>query len=595
MTGLPSFRHLWLLVAVAGLVPPAVVADEPLSGSTVSQQEMQAELPERLKELDHESYQVRRQAMSVLERWLNQPDLALPLAVEFRKALRDPTISFEVRSKLERWSRKLPAVADQPAAAISLPEVEQLVTQLDDDSYATRLAAEKRLVWLVTNPKMVCPTLVVLKNRMADPNLSPETRRRLEPTWREVRSAWLLGDGDESCLPPVSDAQLRAWIDELAQSPPDDAAGGWTVHVNARRELMDVLARDSYIPRVGQMIEARLAEKPDDKAVARLEEIQQLLRPALVAEFWQNHRHLGEQHLLVGVPSLAESAQRASYFDRIDDRVARCVSGQSLAAGEYPVGVAFPHPTEDNAFFHLVNLPTPRRQMAYACQTQLDQGRRLTEISRRTLDRLLAEKRPLSDRELDMLGQLDYAEVSRFVGRYFAQVEDDPVLLFTSDRMENPGSRHAAVCMLLSAKGTKEAVPGLLEAIQRQRFLEPTSTPPYRWPWLAALSIAARDPWSGVDAWLADLVNRRDRLIDYQADSPELGATAAGILAARHKRSALQCGLLPVAIYSEQNWPFTTYRFESDDDRQRVLQWWAEEGCHNKTALVEPPPRWANP
>ena len=49
-------------------------------------------------------------------------------------------------------------------------------------------------------------------------------------------------------------------------------------------------------------------------------------------------------------------------------------------------------------------------------------------------------------------------------------------------------------------------MPGLAEAIAKNRFLPPTLLAPYRLEWLAALSIAARDPWPGVDAWLADHV-----------------------------------------------------------------------------------------
>ena len=44
---------------------------------------------------------------------------------------------------------------------------------------------------------------------------------------------------------------------------------------------------------------------------------------------------------------------------------------------------------------------------------------------------------------------------------------------------------------------------GCWQAIQHKRFLRPSSLGPYELPWLAALSIAARDPWPEADAWLA--------------------------------------------------------------------------------------------
>ena len=94
------------------------------------------------------------------------------------------------------------------------------------------------------------------------------------------------------------------------------------------------------------------------------------------------------------------------------------------------MGVAFPAPnwqSDLQGFFHLVNLPTPRRQIAYSYYVKTDPAARLAKISRRTLDRFLAEKKALNDSELGMLGQLDAHEVSRFASRYFLLMEDGTV------------------------------------------------------------------------------------------------------------------------------------------------------------------------
>ena len=96
-------------------------------------------------------------------------------------------------------------------------------------------------------------------------------------------------------------------------------------------------------------------------------------KPELVAEFWQGGHQTGEQHLVVGVPTLSPNAMKPTHFDRADDRVAHYVSGNSLSPGDYPVGEAFPHPLVEHGFFHLVNLPTPRRRMAYL---YVDRGHR---------------------------------------------------------------------------------------------------------------------------------------------------------------------------------------------------------------------------
>ena len=66
------------------------------------------------------------------------------------------------------------------------------------------------------------------------------------------------------------------------------------------------------------------------------------------------------------------------------------MSGNALSEGDYPVGVAFPHPQISDMFFHLVYLPTPRQQMAYEGYVELPPAQRLRELSRHTLDRLLA-------------------------------------------------------------------------------------------------------------------------------------------------------------------------------------------------------------
>ena len=342
----------------------------------------------------------------------------------------------------------------------------------------------------------------------------------------------------------------------------------------------------------------------------------------MLAEFWTRlnlhmpSRLMGAQYLIVGVPVLGPGADRPSHFDRIDDHLAHCVSGQNLSPGDYPVGVAIPHPKAAGSLFHLVNLTSPRRQMAYFCQWHLDdtkplseltqpdiqgrrfprseavEARRLAELSRRTFEWLLARKQPLSPQEVHMLRQLDAAELSRFAGALFAAIEDRPMPEGALDAQ--PGmslqpfgdpfggpiqrsqpSRHAMICELLAVEGTHEAADGLLRAIEMHRFLPATARAPYRTPWIAALAIANRDPWPKVDAWLAGLVARTERLVENRAEGPELGATAAALLLTRHGQSARQFGLrdTPDAFFSSAG--LTAYRFRSPDLRAKVLTWWA--------------------
>src|SRR5581483_3855094 len=139
------------------------------------------------------------------------------------------------------------------------------------------------------------------------------------------------------------------------------------------------------LPQVKAALEKRLADgQLANDAQTRLTAVLDWTRPAMTAEFWQSGRHLGIQHMIVGVPHFPQGARRASHFDSIDDQTAHCVSGNSLSPGDYPVGVFFPHPLTLEACFQLVNLPTPRKRMAYEYYVKRDESLRRAEISQRT-------------------------------------------------------------------------------------------------------------------------------------------------------------------------------------------------------------------
>ncbi len=317
----------------------------------------------------------------------------------------------------------------------------------------------------------------------------------------------------------------------------------------------------------------------------------------MVAEYWNQGRLLGIQHLYVGVPSRGPGAIRPSHFDRIDDQTAHCVSGQNLQPGDYPVGTAIAHPSSSypGSYFHLVNLPSPRRRMAYELLTDFDEAARLRALSRRTLDRFLAEKRPLSGKEILVAGQLDAGEVSRFVGKYFAAVDDRlpapeeraelAARLFTpalgglpppTPNKEIP-SLHGLLCEQLAQRGTAEAAAGLLQAIRDKRFLPPGPHSPRRREWITLLAIARRDPWPELDTWLASLVDRTERLVEIPLDAPELGATAAALLLTRRGQDPLRFGLKAVDEVLLPVVDLVGYRFPSAQGSARIHAWWSEQ------------------
>ena len=579
---MPAMRHLLFLVLLGSIALPVVgMADDPVTGDDVTQ---------LLESLDDDRYEVRQEAATRLEAMVARPEVGPLLATEFQRVLVGGDVSFEVRWHLERWRKRLPDVPTEPIEGVSDEEIDRLIARMDDDSYAVRRAVVDRLRWLLGNPEQIGPIMIRSKRGLDDPSQDAEGTRRLSLLWQEARGAWLASDSVTIDLPHVSDEQIRRWVDDLARRAPASPRGdSWSVHERSERELLDLLARDDCIARVKGIIEDRLGgelengepgdvEPLDADATARLDNVLRWTRPAMVAEYWREGSHLGEQHLVIGVPSRTEGATAASHFDRIDDEVAHCVSGQNLTPGDYPVGVAIPHP-RGGAIFHLINLPTPRRQLAYEYYVKLDETKRLRAISRRTLDRFLESKRLLDERELLMLAQLEANEVSRFAGKYFHLVNDSQLDSPGSARTSGRPSRFGVIALQLASNGTKEVMPGMIRAIDESAFLPPTSQCPYRFHWLAALSIARRDPWPASDTgpsaetWLAGLLRRDSLLVEDRPGGPELGATAAAVLLKSHGENPLSYGLRRAIDPLLARLGVDGYRYDSDEAPDRVAQW----------------------
>lgn len=570
------FVVCWLLlisVRLLGTLPAR--ADAPPSQSQRAEA-FRAEIARLLAELDSDRYDLRRRAMARLEALAAEPDVATFLSRRIEQVLVMPNTSLEVRKQLERLQRRLPKTPLPPEKEVSNEELDRLVRQLDDDSYGARLAATKRLEWLLGNTRLAYPIMLRLKAKISADNLPASARQTMEPIYERARGAWLTSDPAGWNLAPVSPAQIAGWIEDLASPQPTAASGNKRRAVEvAFRELRDVLARDAEVPKLKAALETRLADKNLTPAsAARLKELLELTQPAMVAEYWEGRRHLNAQHLLIGVPSWSVGAERPSHFDRIDDQTAHCVNGQNLSPGDYPVGVAVPHPKRDGALFHLINLRIPRLRMAYVYQSRREQTVRLAELSRRTLDRYLARKAPLALRELRLLEQLDPSEVSRFAGKFFLLVDDQPMPRDENEALTPKTSRHGAICVILAGEGTQEAVPGLLKALEAKRFLPPTAAAPYELPWIAALAIAVRDPWPGVDAWLAGLIDRADPLVQGLSNAPELGATAAAILLKRQEQDPTTYGLKSSPDETLQALGLLGCRFASPESREKVRRWW---------------------
>jgi len=580
---------LGLLAAFAAVGGGRVFGDD-----AEGQGKLRTEIATLIRQLDADQFATRRQAFARLQQLRSRVDAATTLAEEFHKALLSPQTPFEVRRQVERLASGLPRAATAPQPVPTAEEIDRLVAQLDDNQYGVRLGASRRLEWLLEQTESIGTIYGRLKARLNDPGLSLDARRWLEPVYVKARGAWLRGDPSTWPLPAVAPSQIEAWIERLASPAPDpNAIAASRDRETALRELQDLLALDDYAPRVQQALETRLARgNLDARATRDLTGLLDLCRPAMVAEYWQARRHLNTQRLWIGVPKREGQAERASHFDYVDDDTAFCVSGQNLSPGNHRVGIAFAHPKAFGAMFHLVNLSTPRQKMAYAAWSQRDSQERLAQITRRTLGELLAAKQRLSLEELFLLEQLDPAEVSRFAGEHFLLVEDQAIpeaaIRAYVGRPPSPGndqggalfdsvlaSRHGMLCYRLALDGDNSAIPNLLRALEKNRFLPPSAKAPHRLPWIAAMAIAARDPWPGADAWLARLVESSESLIVGRDPSPELGATAAAILLAQHGEEPSLFQLSPVADPLLERVRLLGCRFAVPQGRQRVLQWWS--------------------
>jgi hypothetical protein len=127
---------------------------------------------------------------------------------------------------------------------------------------------------------------------------------------------------------------------------------------------------------------------------------------------------------------------------------------------------------------------------------------------------------------------------------YFASVPDEPFdLSQLAPMLSDVSSVHRTACLMLALDGSHEVVPMLVEAARGKRFMSLSIDEPQAMAWIAALAIAARDPWEGIDRWLAGLVQCNDRISFGQQARGEVGATAAAMLLARNELQPHDFGL----------------------------------------------------
>ena len=573
-------RALLLSVAFAGLVvggdarglaaddQPAEVARDPA---------VEGEVGAAIRALDDNDFTTRQRAASQLARWSGDAVRAPVLARKAAAVLVSAETSFEVRAQLERLLKQLPAAPADEASPPTAAEIPALFQRLRDDSCTVRDSAARRLAEMLRHPDLLAPIFVELKRRAAEPKLSSEGRRMLQPLLDAAREAWLLADPQTIVLPAPSDADVEQLVVELTTLDETEAADRFR-REQAEHELLDLIARDDTRERVLKILKVKIDNAADGATTTTLSNVADFARPAMAAEVWIDRVNIFVQYLIIGVPQHNEGTKNPTHFDRIDDKTAHCVTGNSLSEGDYPVRIAIGyHDPGSDRMFYLTNLPTPRSRLLYEYSVKRDEAVRLREISQRTLDEFMARKKSLDESQILVLAQLDPHVTSKFAARYLAEVEDDGLVTSVSE-LNFQVSVHAGICYMLTRMGTHEVVPTLEKMARAGRFNREEGT--LHMAWIAALAIAQRDPWPGVDQWLGSLLEDRTPLITNLDAPPQLGATAAAILLDHRGISSRPFGLDAIeAVIGQAR--FIGYRYSSDKDRDDILRWWKKASTAN--------------
>jgi hypothetical protein len=568
------------VVVLAALAPIAAIPAAPPASLPV--QGFPEELLSQLfVELDSPHFAVRETASKRLAELAQRYDAKETLAAALHNALARPDLSLEVRARLEPIAEEF-APPELPAGALP-GEVDALVAFLADGDPRHRAAGQARLARLSERATTFRAVQAELKRHLARPELPFGVREALQTAHGRLRERLI--DATDAAEPEfdVPADKIAAWIGEVARgASPDDAKARRIAVESAFRELEDTLLCDRLAPMVSEALANRLKEGvADADASRRLERLHEWSLPGLAAESWSEGDLVSLQLLVIGLPQRPVGAPRITLFDRADDKTAHCASGNSLVPGTYPIGQAIPHPELYGSFFHLIHTPTPRRKARYALtyrrQTTAERRLRLTE---QTVRGWTAVKRHPSDVEIDLLfDELDGAAVSKAVGEYLAAVDDRDDDEVSYLGFPSGASRHARVAFKLIRNGTHEALPGLVKALDVGRFRPPTAKGnQYHYGWMAVLGICRRDPWPGVDDFLAGLLHRRERLFvpanDAQDEVPEVGATAAAILAERNGWKPAELGLERMQFDPLNNAGCPGHRFASPAARERVLAMW---------------------
>lgn len=498
---------------------------------------------------------------------LQDEEEAADLLLFVRKSLSQINLSFEVQDRLlvleknilQKTGKKIFAEKEKETAKIPVRDLEKLPcwAMLWSDEPARRN-------WAVREIRNFCESenlsemIRILRNLIVDEKISDDDRMRI---WELERSAWKkrLESGEMAEAPAFSEAQIQKWIGCLASInlpekqlelwndlegrtkiqfsllPHEDPLGGdgltflmlggeeekkrglevWKTVQLLEEALICRESRELVLELIHENLESA---KVTPAGTILLKRLAFLAKPCMTAEYWMNGKMQTAQFLQIGVPQ--DCGIGISFFDSLVDGTVHCQGGTNLIPGNYPTEIAILHPNQPQAFFHLVPLDTPEKKLLYPYLTGEDEGERWRTISEKTLTQMeekrAAEKRLLRESELRILHLLEPKLISGWAVRWMCELEDGEIP--DSKNAAQELTHHAFLCNLLFAVGTKEAMPGLLQVLEkgiwRTRMRERV-----RIDYAAALKISKTQDWDGREEWLKSLLSKDIPMIEGRGGS----------------------------------------------------------------------------
>ena len=276
--------RLFLSAALAAIAVGGSKARAEPPARAVQQSDLTAQIQEKIADLDDPFYSVRCHAAEQMELWLKRTDAASILSEQFERLRVQPDLPLEIRWRISLWRKRLPPARSEPPQTAAPDELERLVRQLDDDSYALRAGAAERLQWMAGSERLSGPIMLCLRRRLAEPWISEDCFRRVDSVCKVAWAAWLASDAPELNAESPSDAQIQKWLDELTQTPTERDLNAELLRRVARRQLLDALTQDRDVRRLKAAMEARAGA--DKNAAALLSEFIDITRPRLAMESW---------------------------------------------------------------------------------------------------------------------------------------------------------------------------------------------------------------------------------------------------------------------------------------------------------------------